>query len=83
MAYNDSISPAQVLNSEITATRNVLNRIGGWFAKLGQNMLTGALVRKRFETIEMLNAMSDSQLDDLNIKRDDIVQYVFRDFSHL
>lgn len=79
MAYQDTLSPAQVLNKEISATRKVFDAIGRWFAAVGTSISLAAAARARYETLKALQGMSDGQLAELNLKRDDLARHVFQD----
>lgn len=54
-------------------------QIDRFFASVGQGFNTYLEARSRRDQIERLQVMSDEQLANLGIKRDGIVQYVFRD----
>lgn len=79
MAYQDTMTAAEVLSAEITATRRVLGRIGRFFASIGESISLAAIARQRFETVQMLQSKSDAELARLNIKREEIVHHVFKD----
>jgi len=79
MAYQDTISPAEVLNEEITKTRSILDRVAAFFASIGESVANAGMARARYETMRTLQGMSDGQLSELNIKREDTVKHVFND----
>lgn len=76
MTYQDTISPAQVLSEDITATRKAWGAVTGFFAAVQQSIVQGAMARARIETIRAMQGMSDGQLATLDLKREDIVPYV-------
>lgn len=82
MAYQDTISPAQVLNEEINKTTGALSRVGAFFAYIGQSVTKAAMARARYQTLQTLHGMSDKQLAEVNIKREDIVRHVFNDLYY-
>ncbi|KIN76510.1 hypothetical protein [Sulfitobacter mediterraneus] len=83
MAYNDIASPAEVLGREITMTRNLLDAIANSFFKFGRAIMTNSAGQRRIDRVERLRAKSDAELAELNIKRDDIVHYVFKDIYYV
>ena len=46
-------------------------------------MMVNRAMERRLETVEALQAKSDAELAKLNIKRDEIVQHVFRDLLYV
>lgn len=82
MAYHDTLSPAQVLNKEITATRKFVSFIGRIFASFGHSMTMAAEARARFETFSALQGKSDEELAKLGLKRDQIARHVFSDLYY-
>lgn len=83
MAYNDIASPAEVLGREITMTRNLLDTIGNGFLKFGRAIMTNSAGQRRIDRVERLRAKTDAELAELNLKRDDIVHYVFKDIYYV
>ncbi len=83
MAYNDIASPAEVLGREITMTRNLLDEIAKGFFKFGRAIMANSAGQRRIDRVERLRAKSDAELAELNIKRDDIVHYVFKDIYYV
>jgi uncharacterized protein YjiS (DUF1127 family) len=53
-----------------------------FFARIGQGFNAWLELRSRREQIEKLFALSDTELAARGLKRDEIVQYVFRDRLH-
>lgn len=56
--------------------KTALKAIGTWCTAV-------AVARSRSDQLERLSAMSDTQLAEFGVKREDIVRYVFRDVYHL
>lgn len=56
--------------------KTALGTIGDWMVRVGE-------ANSRSDQIERLSAMSDAELARRGITRDRIVQYVFRDLSHI
>ncbi|WP_120504665.1 hypothetical protein [Sulfitobacter mediterraneus] len=83
MAYNDIASPAEVLGREITMTRNLLDAIAKGFFKFGRAIMTNSAGQRRIDRVEQLRAKTDAELAELNLKRDDIVHYVFKDIYYV
>ncbi|MBM1632540.1 DUF1127 domain-containing protein [Sulfitobacter mediterraneus] len=83
MAYNDIASPAEVMGREITMTRNLLDAIANSISKFGRAIMANSAGQRRIDRVERLRAKSDAELAELNIKRDDIVHYVFKDIYYV
>jgi hypothetical protein len=54
-----------------------------FFAAFGQALASYAELHSRVGEIERLNNMTDVQLERLGVRRDGIVQYVFRDSFYI
>lgn len=74
---DDSATTNQTSNNR---GKSALDR---FFASIGQGFNAYLAARSRIDQIERLEAMSDSQLAELGLKREDIPRYVFRDLLHL
>ena len=61
----------------------VLDRITDFFVALGHSAAMSAAAESRFKRIEALNAKTDEELAAMNLRREDIAAYVFRDMMHL
>lgn len=83
MAYNDIASPAEVMGREITMTRNLLDAIANSISKFGRAIMANSAGQRRIDRVERLRAKSDAELAELNLKRDDIVHYVFKDIYYV
>lgn len=57
--------------------------IAGFFATVGRAMTVSATAETRLRRINMLNAKSDEELAVMNLRRQDIPAYVFRDLMHI
>ena len=72
-----------------TATTNAVisEQKQGFFARVLESMMRGfenyAYIKSRSAQIEALNAKSDEELAQIGIKRDEIPQYVFRDYFYV
>lgn len=53
------------------------------FAATGRWFTAVMEANSRHEQVERLNVMSDTQLAEFGVRREDIVRYVFRDVYHL
>ena len=71
------------MSREITATRNFFQAIGTFFAQLGSSMTLAASAEQRFQQVQRLQAKSDAELAAMNLRREDIAAYVFRDLMHI
>ena len=58
-------------------------RIDAFFATLGQGVNAYVHTRSRVGEIERLNAMSDAELAEMGLRRDDIPRHVFRDLFYI
>lgn len=83
MAYQNVAEPAQVLIEEVAATRRFFARIGAAFTAAGTKIMENSSGAKRVEAVQRLQALSDAELAKLNIKRDEIVNYVFKDVYYI
>ena len=62
---------------------NIRGKISGFFAALGRAMTASAAMNVRLQRAEKLNAKSDEELAAMNLRREDITAYVFRDLMHI
>lgn len=76
---------AFVTHTENTTPSSILSGIGNFFVMVGRAMAmaTARSAEARFRQIELLNAKTDEELKVMNLRREDIPQYVFRDLMHL
>ena len=54
-----------------------------FFAELGLGFNAYLERKSRMEQIERLNAKTDAELAEMNLKREDIPRYVFRDLFYI
>ncbi|KIC49169.1 hypothetical protein [Tateyamaria sp. ANG-S1] len=74
---------AYVSHSNTSILSNVLDRVTAFFTALGHSAAMSAAAEARFQRIEALRAKSDEELAAMNLRREDIAAYVFRDMMHL
>jgi len=60
-----------------------LRAVGGVFKRIGSAYCKAAIASSRMQMVQKLNEKSDAELAQLDIKRDEIVQYAFRDMRHI
>ena len=83
MAYQDLSHPAQVLIREIAATRRFFEGIGAFFSRVGLSLAQNSSAQRRLDMVQALQAKSDAELAELDLKREDIVPYVFKDLYYV
>ncbi|APX11099.1 hypothetical protein [Tateyamaria omphalii] len=74
---------AYVSHPNSSLLSNILDRVTAFFAALGHSAAMSAAAESRFRRIEALRAKSDEELAAMNLRREDIAAYVFRDMMHL
>lgn len=74
---------AYITNTRNAADSSVWSNISAFFAMVGRAMAMPAAMDARMKRIDALNAKSDAQLAAMNLRREDITAYVFRDLMHL
>jgi uncharacterized protein YjiS (DUF1127 family) len=69
----------------LSAPRNtaIREKVDAFFASIGQGMNAYMERRSRMDQINNLEAKTDEELSKLGIKRDRIVQHVFRDLFYV
>lgn len=72
-----------IASAPLALVRRALHAVGGMFKAIGAAYCRAALATSRTQMIQKLSEKSDAELAQLNIKRDDIVNYVFRDMRHI
>jgi len=72
-----------ITSAPLALVRRALHAVGGMFKRIGTAYCKAALASSRMQMVQKLNEKSDAELAELNIKRDDIVQYAFRDLRHI
>lgn len=83
MTYQNIANPADTLIQEIASTRSFLERVGAFSKMFFHVVAASSSGQARLNTVEWLQGKTDAELAELNIKRDEIVQHVFRDVYHL
>ncbi|WP_299040862.1 hypothetical protein [uncultured Tateyamaria sp.] len=74
---------AYVTHSNTSFLSALLDRVTAFLAALGHSASMSAAAENRFRRIEALRAKSDEELAAMNLRREDIAAYVFRDLMHL
>ncbi|WP_299656818.1 hypothetical protein [uncultured Tateyamaria sp.] len=74
---------AYVSHPNTSMLSTILDRVTAFFAALGHSAAMSAAAESRFRRIEALQAKSDAELAAMNLRREDIAAYVFRDLMHL
>ncbi|WP_170477366.1 DUF1127 domain-containing protein [Ruegeria arenilitoris] len=64
-------------------TDRLMRTLDDFFVKLGQGFNSYLMVQSRAAEFERLNNLSDHELAEIELKRDDIPKYVFRDMIHI
>lgn len=71
----------------VSANLSQPSRIAGFFSRLGERVSSAfssaSMAHVRMRHIEILNNLSDEELDAKGLQREDIVRYVFRDMYHI
>jgi uncharacterized protein YjiS (DUF1127 family) len=62
---------------------SLLSFIRTFFSGLGRAIIVAAENASRMKRIEVLNAMTDEELQERGLKREDIVRHVFQDLMYL
>lgn len=74
---------AYITHTQTAADSSVWPKISAFFAMVGRAMTMSAAMDARMKRVDALNAKSDEQLAAMNLRREDITAYVFRDLMHL
>ncbi len=64
-------------------THRGFSAVKSFFAMCGNAMVAASTANHRLQTVERLNAKSDTELAELGIRREDIVRHVFIDMLHI
>lgn len=70
-------------SAPVAILARTLRAVGGVFKRIGSAYCKAALASSRMQMVQKLNEKSDAELAQLDIKRDEIVQYAFRDMRHI
>lgn len=77
MAYQTVTPHSDTLNAGASFVGKVANSIGSAVRVVFQFMIDASVARTRYEMVQHLEALSDAQLAELGIKRENIVRHVF------
>lgn len=77
MAYQSVAPHAPVAGALTHAVRKTGDAVKAAFTAVVNLMVQTSLARTRMEVFQRLDAMSDDQLAQLNLKREDLVRHVF------
>lgn len=66
-----------------SVTGRLFPSLGAFFARVGEALYNGSNMSARARQIEALQSMTDAQLAEKGIKRDEIVHHVFRDIYYI
>lgn len=61
---------------------SVWSKISAFFAMVGRALIVSSAMQARLEQVEKLNAKSDAELAAMNLRREDITAFVFRDLMY-
>lgn len=73
---------AYVTHTHTTTENSVWSNISAFFAMVGRAMVMSSAMDARLKKVEALNAKSDEELAALNLRREDITAFVFRDLMY-
>ena len=62
---------------------NVWGSISNFLAAAGRAMIVSSSAEARLRKVHELNAKTDAELAEMNLRREDIAAYVFRDLMHI
>ncbi|OWU68729.1 DUF1127 domain-containing protein [Marinibacterium profundimaris] len=69
--------------SQHIAPAGILSAVQHFFASIGNALVLAAEANPRMKRVQALQRLSDAQLAERGIKREDIVRVVFRDVLYL
>lgn len=69
--------------SGASAAKKLGNGLSAFFASVGKAFVVYAERRSRIQELTRLQEMSDEELAEIGIKREEIAQHVFRDLFYL
>ncbi|TMM50802.1 hypothetical protein [Sulfitobacter sabulilitoris] len=79
MAYQHTALQLDVAH----AAQTLIARLGDAMTNFGNAMMTHSAGYARLQQVEALKAKTDAELAAMKIKREDIVQHVFRDLYYI
>ncbi|MFL4471892.1 hypothetical protein ACERZ8_19170 [Tateyamaria armeniaca] len=74
---------AYVTHAHNTAFSNIRASVTRFFAGVGRAMIVSSSAEARLRKVEALNAKTDAELAAMNLRREDIPAFVFRDLMHI
>ena len=74
---------AYITQSHSTILSDIWSGISRFFAGVGRAMIVASSGEARLRTARALNAKTDEELAAMNLRRQDITAYVFRDLMHI
>ena len=74
---------AYVTHSQSPVLSSIWTGISGFFSAIGRAMIVSASADARLRKVEQLNAKTDAELAAMNLRREDIPAFVFRDLMHI
>lgn len=74
---------AYVTQSHAGPQFGVMSFISNFFSAFGRAITVSASADARLRKVEALNAKTDAELAEMNLRREDIAAYVFRDLMHI
>lgn len=72
-----------ITSAPFLSARNVLAQLAETFKAIGSSLVRASEASSRIHHVQALQAMSDSELSDRGIKREDIVHHVFKDLYYM
>ena len=61
----------------------IWEKITGFFVTVGRSLVLSAAMDSRLKRVEALNLKTDEELAKMNLRRENITAYVFRDLMHI
>jgi len=74
---------AYVTQIQTSVFSNIWGGISNFFAGVGRAMIVSSSAEARLRQVDALNAKTDAELAAMNLRREDIAAFVFRDLMHI
>lgn len=74
---------AFVTQTQTTPLATIWAGIASFFSVVGRAMIVSSSAEARLRKVEALNAKTDDELAAMNLRREDIPAFVFRDLMHI
>jgi len=74
---------AYVTHAHSSVFSNIWASVTRFFAGVGRAMIVSSSAEARLRKVDALNAKSDEELAAMNLRRQDIPAFVFRDLMHI